>query len=118
MFRRLLFAFLMWLSRKERRGYEEGYWRGWCNALYAIKSGEIALDRLPPPVEGTDKRKAYPVTAYAPSEQERHTDKIASTTTQQLPGMKFLNYLREKHSDEEAGPETKLHRAVQFPRPQ
>src|SRR6266567_2703728 len=76
----VLFKFLMWLSRKERRGYEEGYWRGWCNALYAIKSGEAAIDK--PPVEDTDKRTAYPATAYAPSEQERHTDKVASTTTQ------------------------------------
>src|SRR6266702_4630413 len=69
----------MWLNRGERRGYEEGYWRSWCNALYAVKIGEAAIDK--PPVEDTGERKAYPVTAYAPSEQERHTDKIASTTT-------------------------------------
>src|SRR6266568_1394198 len=97
MFRRMLFTFLMWLNRGERRGYEEGYWRGWCNALYAVKIGEAAIDK--PPVEDTGERKVYPVTAYAPSEQERHTDKIASTTTQQLPGLRFIQFLRERHSD-------------------
>jgi len=106
----------MRLNRGERRGYEEGYWRGWCNALYAIRTGEVAIDP-PKPAEDTDKRKAYPVTAYAPLEQERHTDKIASTTTQQLPGMKFIQFLRERHSDQEAGPDTMMHRAIRFPRP-
>lgn len=46
---------------------------------------------------------------------ERFTDKVASTVTQQPPGAKLLNYLRETHSDAHAGPETTRHRAAQFP---
>ena len=112
----LLFKFLMWLSRKERRGYEEGYWRGWCNALYAVKIGEAAIDK--PPVEDTGKRKVYPVTAYAPSEQERHTDKIASTTTQQLPGLRF-SVAVHRQLQKGAGVDTAVSRAIpKLPRPQ
>ncbi len=112
----VLFKFLMWLNRGERRGYEEGYWRGWCNALYAVKIGEAAIDK--PPVEDTGERKAYPVTAYAPSEQERHTDKIASTTTQQLPGLRF-SVAVHRQLQKGAGVDTAVSRAIpKLPRPQ
>ncbi len=84
----------MWLSRKERRGYEEGYWRGWCNALYAVKIGEAAIDK--PPVEDT----------------------IASTTTQQLPGLRF-SVAVHRQLQKGAGVDTAVSRAIpKLPRPQ
>ncbi len=72
--------------------------------------------------------ETQPVTRQVPfPDVERHSDKlpatiadIAAIPTQELlrVGHRLFKYLQEKHSDEDAGPETRTHRAVQFPRPQ